>query len=429
MERAAGAIGRRFAALADASTVGIDRVCLDPRDPAFVQDVYGAYRRMHRDGPAFFWDDYGHWCFAGYDAVDRLLRDRRFGRQILHVATRQELGWPDRPAHLADFDAVERHSLLELEPPAHTKLRRLITKAFVARQVERLRPAINALCHRLIDGFADDGEVELLSAYATPIPLETICTLLGVDRAAGPQLLAWSHAIVKMYVLDPQMSEQVAANEAARDFAAFLRGQIAAKRDAPADDLLSALIAAEDGGTTLSEDELISTVVLLLNAGHEATVHQIGNAMASILGSGLEPASLFADADATAATAEECLRHDAPLHMFTRYALDDIELSVDGRTIALKKGDRIGLLLGAANRDPRRFEAPDAFRPGRAAQANVTFGAGIHFCIGAPLARIELQEALFVLFERLPDIRFAHPPRYGDTYHFHGLESAPMRWG
>lgn len=414
--------------MAEASDKQAPRVAIDPRDPAFVQDVYGAYRRMHEATPAFFWEDYGHWCLAGYEAVDRLLRDRRFGRQILHVATRQELGWPDRPAHLADFDAVERHSLLELEPPAHTKLRRLITKAFVARQVERLRPAINALCHRLIDGFAPDGEVELLSAYATPIPLATICTLLGVDRAAGPQLLAWSHAIVKMYVLDPPMADQVAANEAARDFAAFLRAQIATKRAAPADDLLSALIAAEDGGATLSEDELISTVVLLLNAGHEATVHQIGNAMVSILGSGLDPATLFAGAEATAATAEECLRHDAPLHMFTRYALDDIGLAVEGTTIALGKGDRIGLLLGAANRDPRRFEAPDEFRPGRAEQANVTFGAGLHFCIGAPLARIELQEALSVLFERLPGIRFAASPRYGDSYHFHGLESAPMRW-
>jgi unspecific monooxygenase len=401
---------------------------VDPRNPHFVQDVYRAYGRWHADGQAFFWEEYGHWCFAGYETVDRLLRDRRFGRQVLHVATREELGWLPRPAHLADFDAVERHSLLELEPPAHTRLRRLITKAFVARQVERLRPQINVLCHALIDGFEADRQVELLSAYATPIPLTTICTLLGVPVEAGPQLLGWSHAIVKMYVLDPPMGDQIAANTAARDFAGFLRARIAEKRADPGDDLLSALIAAEDDGETLSVDELVSTVILLLNAGHEATVHQIGNAMRSILASKLDPRGLFADAEATAATVEECLRHDAPLHMFTRYALEDMELEADGTMVALKKGDRIGLLLGAANRDPRRFADPDRFDPYRTGQANVTFGAGLHFCIGAPLARIELQEALSVLFARLPGIRFAETPRYADAYHFHGLERAVLGW-
>jgi len=401
---------------------------IDPRDPHFVQDVYSAYGLWHAEGPAFYWEEYGHWCFAGFETVDRLLRDRRFGRQVLHVATRAELGWPPRPDHLANFDAAERHSLLELEPPAHTRLRRLITKAFVARQVERLRSQIHGLCHQLIDGFEADGQVELLSAYATPIPLKTICTLLGVPDDAGPRLLGWSHAIVKMYVLDPPMDDQIAANAAARDFSSFLRGQVAKKRAAPDDDLLSALIAAEDDGATLSEDELVSTVILLLNAGHEATVHQIGNAMRSILASGVEPRDLFADADSTAATVEECLRHDAPLHMFTRYALQDMELAADGATIALRKGDTIGLLLGAANRDPLRFADPDRFDPRRTDQASVTFGAGLHFCIGAPLARIELQEALSVLFARLPGLRFAEAPRYADAYHFHGLERASLEW-
>ncbi|WP_306118564.1 MULTISPECIES: cytochrome P450 [unclassified Roseitalea] len=416
------------ASTATAAAGSGDRLSIDPRANGFIQDPYPAYARIHARSPAFFWEQYGHWCLAGYQAVDALLRDRRFGRQILHVATRAELGWPERPAHLRDFDALERHSLLELEAPAHTKLRRLITKAFVARQVERLRPQVRALCHRLIDGFEADGSAELLAAYATPIPLETICRLLGVPVSAGPQLLDWSHAIVKMYVLAPTMDAQIAANAAARDFAAFLRDHIAARRAAPGDDLLSALIAAEDGGATLSEDELVSTVVLLLNAGHEATVHQIGNALHSILDSGLDPTALFGSPEATAASVEEALRHNAPLHMFTRYALSDIDLDVEGRVLPLRKGERIGLLLGAANRDPRRFAAPHAFDPGRADQANVSFGAGIHFCIGAPLARIEIQEALSVLFARLPGLRFAERPRYGDTYHFRGLERAAIKW-
>lgn len=401
---------------------------IDPRDPEFVQDPYPTYRQLHDGSPTFFWPAYRHWCVTGFEAVDRLLRDRRFGRQILHVTTRDALGWPERPEHLADFDAAERHSLLELEPPAHTKLRRLITKAFVARQVERLRPQIRQRCHRLIDVFERDGGAELLSAYATPIPLETICALLGVPASEGSQLLTWSHAIVKMYVLAPSMDDQIAANAAARDFAAFLRDLIAKKRTAPDDGLITALIVAEDDGANLTEDELISTIILLLNAGHEATVHQIGNALNSILSSDHDPAMLFCNDDATAAAIEECLRHNAPLHMFTRYALEDMVLNIDGADVALRQGDKIGLLLGAANRDPRRFAEPARFNPDRIDQANVTFGAGLHFCIGAPLARIEMQEALSALFTRLPKLRFATAPVYGDTYHFHGLERAIMRW-
>ena len=158
------------------------------------------------------------------------------------------------------------------------------------------------------------------------------------------------------------------------------------------------------------------------------TVELIGNALNSILSSGLDPSALFASTDNITRTIEECLRHDAPLHMFTRYALDDMMLEIDGAEITLEQGDRIGLLLGAANHDRRRFDAPERFDPARADQGNVTFGAGIHFCIGAPLARIEMQEALSALFNRLPKLRFAEPPVYGDTYHFHGLERALMRW-
>jgi cytochrome P450 len=401
------------------------RLALSPRDPGFVQDPYAVYARLHAESPAWFWEEYGHWCFGGFDAVNALLRDRRFGRQVLHVATREEAGLAEPKPELADFDAVERHSLLELEPPGHTRLRKLINKAFVSRQVERLRPQVETLANGLIDGFAPGEPVELLEHYATPVPLVTICGMLGVPVEAGPQLLEWSHAMVRMYVLAPSAEDERNANAAARDFAAFLRGHIAEHRKHPADDLLSALIAAEQDGETLTLDELVSTVILLLNAGHEATVHQMGNAAKSILESGIAPDVLFADDKATEATVEECLRHDAPLHMFTRYALEDITLDMEGQSIALKKGERIGLMLGAANRDPRRFENPDAFDPSRD-NANVTFGAGIHFCIGAPLARLELQVALPLLFRRMPGLRVTETLRYGDVYHFHGLERVPV---
>ena len=403
-----------------------DRLSLEPHDPDFVQNPYAAYAELHRVAPACVWEQYGHWCFFGFDTVNALLRDRRFGRQILHVASREELGMAPPEPGLANFDAVEAHSLLNLEPPGHTKLRKLINKAFVSRQVERLRPQIATLANKLIDGFAPDKPFELLVDYATPIPLVTICGMLGVPASEGPRLLEWSHAICRMYVLAPSEADKKAADAASRDFDLFLRDHIARHRKTPGDDLLTALIAAEEDGETLTLDELVSTVVLLLNAGHEATVHQMGNAMKSVTESGIDPAALFADDKAAEATVEECLRHDAPLHMFTRYALEDMVLEAEGREIALKTGDRIGLMLGAANRDPRRFARPEMFDPSRPNNQNVTFGAGIHFCIGAPLARLEMQVALPALYQRMPELKIDGPFRYADIYHFHGLERVPV---
>ncbi len=170
---------------------------------------------------------------------------------------------------------------------------------------------------------------------------------------------------------------------------------------------------------------MITTAILLLNAGHEATVHQTGNAVKAILESGLDPAELFANPESTAKTVEECLRFDAPLHMFTRYAYEEIDL---GDGILLKPGNQIGLMLGAGNRDPWAFASPDTFMPDRTDQKNLSFGAGIHFCIGAPLARLELQVALKVLFDRLPNLRFKERPIYRDTFHFHGLERLDVEW-
>ncbi|MEN0001154.1 MAG: cytochrome P450 [Pseudomonadota bacterium] len=404
------------------------RVRLSPRDPDLVQDPYAFYARIHEQGSVFFWEDYGLVAFAGYEAVDALLRDRRFGRQILHVASRAELGWPEMPAHLHDFDRVERYSLLELEPPAHTKLRRLITSAFVSRQVETWRGAIRQTCHAQIDRLEPLGRGDLLTSYAMQVPLITICNLLGVAITHGQKLLDWSHAIVRMYVLDPTHEEQIAANKAARDFAVFLEEEIARKRATPGDDLLSALIEVEADGEKLTIDELISTTVVLLNAGHEASVHQFGNAVRTLLTSQQDVAGLTGTEESCALTVDEALRHDAPLHMFTRYALEDLSLEIEGQTLEFQKGDQIALLLGAANRDPRAFAEPHAFRPGRSDQKNVSFGAGVHFCIGAPLARIELQEMLSVLFERLPQCRLASAPRYADVYHFHGLETLDLEW-
>ncbi len=269
--------------------------------------------------------------------------------------SREALGWPAPKAHLEPFDALERHSILEMEPPEHTRLRNLVDRAFVSRQDEKLAPRI-----------------------------------------------------------------------AARKFADFImRGYAKVRRAEPRDDLIGQLLIAESEDERLSEDELVGTCILLLNAGHEATVNAIGNAVRTILDRGLDPRTLFADPIATAAAVEELLRLDPLLHLFTRYALEDVEAS----GVSLRTGDRIGLLPGAANRDPERFPDPDAFAPGRDPNPHLTFGAGLHFCVGAPLVRLEMAVALPILFERLPRRRLAERPRCRDAFHFHGLEALRVAWG
>ncbi|MES0157641.1 cytochrome P450 [Mesorhizobium sp. M0018] len=398
------------------------RLRLDPHEPAFFQNPYEAYAFLHGALNAFFWEEFGFWCFGGFDDVNRLLRDRRFGRQ-------NPAGIPDSRGigqdrtHLSAFDGIEANSMLELEPPVHTRLRTLVNRAFVSRQVERLRPRVEALANELIDRF-EPGGVDLLPAFAAPLPITIIAEMLGVPVDMGPQLLDWSHRMVAMYMHGRTRETEDTANRAARDFSDFLRGYVAERRKRPGEDLLSLLIAAQEDGQKLSEDELVSSAILLLNAGHEATVHQTGNAVRSILAQGGDPRRFFASPEATAATVEECLRFDAPLHMFTRYAYQEVEA---GPGIIVQPGETIGLLLGMANRDPTAFAEPLAFRPDRADQKNVSFGAGIHFCIGAPLARLELQVSLKTLFERLPRLQMAEQPRFRDTYHFHGLETLAVR--
>ncbi|WP_442583502.1 cytochrome P450 [Mesorhizobium sp. ASY16-5R] len=393
------------------------RLILAPHAPAFVQDPYQAYRWMHADARCVFWENYRFWCFAGYDEVNRLFRDRRFGRER-PGGYRAAVAATGERCHLADFDAVEAGSLLELEPPAHTRLRTLVNRAFVSRQVERLRPKIETLAHALIDGFESAGRAELIRDFATPLPAAVIAEMMGLPAESGLQLVAWSNDMVRMYMHKPSRAHAEHANASARAFADFIRRHAAEKRRQPGDDLLSLLTAAHEDGQKLSEDELVSSAILLLNAGHEATVHQTGNAVKAILSQGGDPCRFFATPELSAATVEECLRYDAPLHMFTRYAYEDVDF---GNGATVRAGDQIGLLLAAANRDPLAFSDPDEFRPGRPDQKNVSFGAGIHFCIGAPLARLELQISLKTLFDRLPQLRLADAPQFGDTYHFHGL--------
>ncbi|MEM9604462.1 MAG: cytochrome P450 [Pseudomonadota bacterium] len=401
------------------------RVDCDPRHPDFYRQPYVHYTRWHADHPVFFWEQYGMWCFARFADVNALLRDARFGRQITHKLSREQLGWAPRPQRLCAFDAVEAHSLLNLEPPAHTAMRALVTKAFVGRRVERMRDDIVALVRGRLDAMAPSGSADLIASLAMPVPAEVIAAMVGVPGEHVPDLLRWSHAMVKVYTLQQSEDDDRAANAAATAFSRFVHERIAAKRRQPGDDLLSHLIAVRTDGTALSDAEIVSTVVLLLNAGHEASVHLTGNAVHTLLGEGHDTAVLFADTARTRATANEVMRHCTPLHLFTRYALEDVELASG---VSVRQGEEIGLLLGAANRDPVRFERPDRFDPDRPDAGHVALGAGIHHCLGAVLAKMELEIVLSELFRRLPGLQLDGVPVVRDSYHFHGLEALHVQW-
>ncbi|WHO71978.1 cytochrome P450 [Rhizobium sp. BT03] len=399
-------------------------VSLDARNPDFYGNPNAVYAALHAHCPTFYWREQKQWFFTGYDHVNGLLRDRRFGRQILHIASREELGLAEPMPHLASFDLSERYSLLELEPPEHTRLRTLVNRAFVSRHVEKMKPELAELANRLIDGFAGKREVELLSAFADIIPVTMIARMIGIPEEMGPQLLAWSHAYVRMYMFGRTRAQEDEAERAAKEFSDYVRTVIAERRAEPRDDLLTHMIHTEHKGQYLTEEELISTTIVLLNAGHEATVHQIGNSVRTILESGSDPADLFRDEAATERTVEETLRICAPVHIFQRWALEPAE--IDG--ISFQRGDKVSLILAAANLDPAKFTDPLAFRPGRNEAANLSFGAGIHFCIGAPLARLELNVVLPILFARLAGLRLAKTPEVKDVYHFHGLDRLDLRW-
>ncbi|HSL74529.1 MAG TPA: cytochrome P450 [Ilumatobacteraceae bacterium] len=389
----------------------------DPRDPSFYADPYRWYTELHTsEATTFFWEQYGFWCVAGFDDANALLRDKRFGRAP---------GLPERTERIANWWETERWSLLAIDPPEHTQLRGLVNRAFLSRRIEQLRPRIRELAAELIDRFEGDASVDLLPRYAAPLPAIVIAEMIGLPGDMAPQLLAWSNSMVKMYMFGVDEAVETEADRAAAEFVVYLTDVLAERRADPQPDLLSHMLDAEIDGARLSDAEVIATTILLLNAGHEATVHTTGNAVATILRSGGDPAVLFASDEQAEATVEECLRFDAPLHLFTRYALDDVELDSGLR---LRRGEQIGIMLGAANRDPRRFERPDVFDPFRTDGGNVSFGAGIHFCIGAPLARLELATSLRLLFERLPALRLVDEPQYRDIFHFHGLDAVTVTW-
>lgn len=389
----------------------------NPKSVDFYNNPYSFYAELHRVGGPIFWEDYGFWCLTEFEAVNNALRDERFAR--LPPAGFEIPKYAD---HLSAFAEVEKHSLLAMEPPHHTRIRRSVNQAFVNRRVSAMQSDTETLANQLIDTFEKNGETDLLTSYATPLPLTVIARLLGVPVSECDALLQWSHAMVRVYTLTQTKEEEIRANKAASDFRELLMELIASRRKKPADDLLSHLVQLQPD--PLSDAEIVSTAVLLLNAGHEATVHQIGNAINCLLQFDWPKNWIDKERDADKIVAE-AMRFDAPLHLFTRYAQCDIQLHPG---IDVHKGDQIALLLGAANRDPNRFQLADQFNPARTDGATVAFGAGLHFCVGAVLAKMEMRIALNTLFKRLPNMTLAGTPKYQDSFHFHGLNALKVNW-
>jgi cytochrome P450 len=390
---------------------------IDLTSAEVVADPYPFFAAARDIAPVQWHDGLGMWLTFTHAAANAVLRARSLGRLW-------SPRWPDDP--MPAFELIHVNSLLENEPPVHTRLRRLIAAAFARGHVERLRPRIAELASRLADDVADAGSsgssVDLITMYAEPLPVQVIAELLGVPEPDWPMLRPWSNAIVKMYEYAVSPEQRDAAEHAAADFVDYLHELVAVRRRAPGDDLISSLIAETDAdGARLSEDELVTTCTLLLNAGHEATVNVVGNGVTALLTHPEELARLRAEPDLVPTAVEELIRFDAPLQLFERTAIADTEVA----GISVLAGQKIAALLGAANRDPGVFLAPDRFDVGRLDNPHLGFGAGIHFCVGAPLARVELQASLATLLHRFPGLALAEIPRRRPEFVIRGVRSLP----
>jgi unspecific monooxygenase len=377
---------------------------LDLTDPDFVADPYPYFAEERGRHSVAWHEPSGTYLTFAHATVGAVQRNRGLGRI-----------WHDREpaAYLEPFNLLHRNQMMEHEPPEHTRLRRPVAAAFNRGHVERLRPRVRALAAELL-GAVDPASFDAVRDFAEPLPVLVISELLGVPRSHAPELREWSQAIVRMYEPAPSDAVVDAAVVAARDFAALVRDLADQRRASPADDLITDLVA-----TDLSPDEVVASAVLLLNAGHEASVNVFGNGLVALLRRGLRPA------DDVALTVEEMLRFDSALQLFERTATAPVTVG----DVLVEPGQKIAALLGAANRDPAVFADPDSFDVRRDPNPHLAFGVGVHFCIGAPLARMELSESLSALFATYPDLQLAGEPESRGTFVLKGYRSVPVSAG
>jgi cytochrome P450 len=365
---------------------------LDLTDPTVVADPYPSFARAREVAPVQWHEGLGLWLAFTHAESNAVLRDRRLGRI-----------WRDKEPgeRFESFNLIHRNAILEMEPPHHTRLRRLISTAFARGHVERLRPWVEELAGRLVDGLVER------SGGSEPVDL----------------LRPWSNAIVKMYEYDRTPQREDDAERAADEFVAYLRALAAERRKAPGDDLVSHLVSVRDAeGDRLTEDELVTTCILLLNAGHEATVNVTGNGTLALLRNPDQLARLREDRALLPTAIEELMRYDSPLQLFERTATEDVEIG--GVTVAA--GQKIAALLGSANHDPAVFADPETLDVGRSDNPHISFGAGVHFCIGAPLARVELQASFGALLDRTSSLELGGEPVRRPEFVIRGLADLPV---
>jgi len=389
----------------------------------FVADPYPVYERLRALAPIVHDPNTEHWLVTRYDDVSSLLRDRRFGRTYLHIATHEEMGHAPPPPQLDPFWHLINHGILDMEPPDHTRVRRLVAKAFTPRMVESMREPVQRLTDALVDEVDGVGEFDLLAAIAEPLPVAVIAELLGVPPADRHLLRPWSADICRMYELHPTDDDMRIASRASTEFSDYLRALSRERRAAPTGDLMSEMALVVDEGERLTEDELIGTCVLLLNAGHEATVNVTGNGWWALFRHPEALVRLRTDPSLVKVAIEELMRWDTPLQLFERWVLEDTEI----HGVRVPRGAELGLVFGSANRDPAVFDAPDELRLDRQPNPHLTFGAGIHFCLGAPLARLELETSFATVLRRLPTLEPADEPRWKPGYIIRGLGSLRVR--
>lgn len=399
-------------------------VYFDARSAAVIADPYPALRALRDHDPVHWSDRLGGWMLTRYDDIRRSLRDPRLSSDRMrpffsHLPEDARRELRDLGEHMALWAVFN-------DPPDHTRLRGLMNKAFTSSAVAALRPRIAELVHELVDGLLERGETDFIRHFAYSLPAGVIAAMLGVPRADVDRLKQWSDDLGS-FVLTSRLSpnKYTRANTAIREMNAYFGDLVEARRRQPADDVASALTAAGERGDFLSRDELVAACVLLLFAGHETTTHLLGNGLLALL---RHPDQLLAlkdnaeDEKAVSAAVEEMLRWDGPSLAQVRILADDYELG--GRV--MRKGDRVFQMLAAANRDPEAFENPDAFDIARRDNRHLTFGFGIHFCLGAPLARLEAQIAFPILLDRLKEIGLAGAPDWSDSIVVRGLNRLPI---
>ncbi|MCA0454689.1 MAG: cytochrome P450 [Chloroflexi bacterium] len=398
----------------------------NPFAPEFKANPYPFYDMLRANAPLFHWQQWNMWFVTDYAVSTALLKDNCLGHELLSVMTREELGWTEPPASQMPLVEMQRGWMLFRDPPTHTRLRMLVHKAFTPRMVEQLRARIQSVTSSLLDAAEANGKLDVMADLAVPLPVMVIADMLGVPESDRELFRGWSRELAyTLELTDAQEIYEMGAR-ATVSFSAYLRDLANERRKQPQADLMSALVAAEDAGDKLTEQELIATCILLLVAGHETTTNLIGNGLFALLRNPDQLAKLR-DNPALGKTAiEELLRYDSPVQMTSRAALQDVEFN--GQCI--RKGTQVAFMLGAANHDPAQFEQPGTLDITRDPNPHLSFSNGIHYCLGAPLARLEGQIAIQSLLKRAPELTLLDEnPTYRETWVLRGLESLPVRLG